>query len=29
LELLVAQLIELATIDEATGMRRLPPEREL
>jgi len=29
LELLVARLVELATIDEATGMRRLPPEREL
>ncbi|MBD3940641.1 FadR family transcriptional regulator [Microbacterium sp. NEAU-LLC] len=29
MELLVARLIELATIDETTGMRRLPPEREL
>ncbi|MFD4960082.1 FadR/GntR family transcriptional regulator [Microbacterium sp. NPDC058389] len=29
LELLVARLIELATIDETIGMRRLPPEREL
>ncbi|MGN6218039.1 MAG: FadR/GntR family transcriptional regulator [Microbacterium sp.] len=29
LELLVARLLELATIDEVTGMRRLPPEREL
>jgi len=29
LEVLVARLLELATIDEVTGMRRLPPEREL
>lgn len=29
LEALVARLIELATVDETTGMRRLPPEREL
>ncbi|MCP2635854.1 FCD domain-containing protein [Microbacterium sp. HD4P20] len=29
LETLVARLLELATIDEDTGRRRLPPEREL
>lgn len=29
LEALVARLLELATVDEETGRRRLPPEREL
>lgn len=29
LEALVARLLELATVDDETGRRRLPPEREL